>query len=1090
MRADGEEYPGVMDNRQFSVEDRANELAEGATEVKVAVGFFYVGGFDLLKENLQDADTIQLIIGKKTDLETKEELEKGFEEMEKSEENREGVRRLHQLIQKDQADVRIYTQSRFHPKLYLFNYDTGPFPGAAIVGSSNLSFSGLRGNVELNVEKRDELTTQYLNDWFDDLWEESEEFKSDLLEVIENSKFQEALVPTEELPDDLVSPYTATKLYIYEQFTEEIEEGTLLEDITGEYEKKLAEFQNDAVRAARYTLNKYNGVILSDSVGLGKSYIGAPLVQEYSNPQSKVLVITPKRLEDMWKRLLSDEFPVRAQKKFISFTKLSLLEPNEINQLRDYDVILIDESHKLRNRNTNRYSNLQGIGRKDKKYIMLTATPIQNSVRDLENIIKIFADDSDFDIDLRETPSKLFKKYEKLSAKEELTDQEQRNLDIIREDIEKVMQEVLISRTREYILDNYDDIRIDGEKIKAPDRIPHLVKSGDSKMEELYRNIINMIVGEEGDESSGLNLPYVSVDRYRTTVSSTEEEEQLQIEYKNAGFLLVILLFKRLESSIAAFEESIDRLINREKSMKVIAEGDFDSSEDRQDVVQFFESLDRDGSLDDVDIDEITDAVESLGGDERTQIVSDVKEDLSDLKEMRELAKSVLEEEGMDAKATNLKDLIMEEFEDEKVLIFTQFVRTAEHIFEQLTGADPSRKQRSNLRNDGRDVAYVHGDEFDTSIIEQFAPKAQEVEVGFDDEIDVLIATDVLGMGQNLQDSRVVINYDLHWNPMRMEQRIGRIDRITTEYDELLIYNFIPTKDLEDALGILDRIRDKINDISATFGHDAPILEESEKLVDKNMIIYDQLSEGDVDFSDEGLIGVTSKYDQLRNAVKSFCETCGITIEDLQQTDALRNRSRIAFKPDCDDQGILGLVNLTFTNGRTETRASLIDESGITVTELSGQTQFLDIPISEDDPFKIFNTIKTDDKTKNLGDVESVKDLEETLSKPNEWNNKILKLESSPSREVSRILDFCREIIESDEFDKKIIEKAKEIKDLLEDYELSDFIENELDKDYRKRNRWGWERTVLELHDTINQFQLTEPEKVAEAQVVLTEKLG
>ena len=1091
---DGNSYSDILDNRQFYVHDRANELAEGADNVKIAVGYFYVTGFEILRENLQDAENIQIIIGRQTDQATKEELSKGFEkeleEIEKTEEREEGLKRLYELIHEDRADVHVYTKKRFHPKLYLYNYnDDSKFPGSAIIGSSNLSTSGLTGNVELNVEKRDTPTLNYLNEWFDDIWAESEEFKSELINAIESSKFGDDLPsPTEQkdLPDNLVSPYTATKLYIYEQFTDEIHDGILLDDIKGDYQDNLLEFQKDAVRAAEYTLNKYNGVIIADSVGLGKSYIGGSLVQEYSNPQSKVLVITPKRLQDMWKGMLSDsdKFPTHSTKRYITFSKLSRLGPNEINNLREYDIILIDEAHRLRNSNTSRYDNIQAIGRENKKHILLTATPIHNSVDDLNNLVKVFADDDDFDINLRDDPSEIFSQYDDLSNFDSHTESQEKKLGILRRQMEKIMQEVLISRTREYILENYGKITIGGQQIKAPSRKPHLISAEDADLEQLYRELIDIIVGEENDPESGLNLPYVSVDRY-----GEGGDEELMVEYKNASVLLIILLFKRLESSIAAFEQSIDRLITREEIMRDIAEGKVDYSQDRERIMEFFDSIDDEGVLDDVDIKQISEAVDALGRDQRKEIVGDVQKDLVDLRDMKRLANETLEAGGKDAKAEKLRNLLQNELSEEKVLIFTQFVPTAEHLFEELTGLDPD-KQVGESKQSNKRIAFLHGDNFDTEIVEQFAPEAQEVEVGFEGEIDILIATDVLGVGQNLQDSRVVVNYDLHWNPMRMEQRIGRIDRISTKHNELLVYNFIPTRDLEDALGILNRIRGKIQEIANTFGKDAPILEDSEKIVDKNMTMYDRLDDENAEFKNEGLIGVTSKYDKLRNAVKEFCETEDISIDDIQQMEAIRDETRICFYHDTEESGTLALVNLEFNTGRSETRASIITHQGFGGIDLDGQTMIFDIPISEDDDSAIFDVIKSNKKSKKVGDIDSLEEVKQIISDPNNWNDKILDIDTDPSGRVPEIMAFCDEI-QSDEFSNEVQEMAQTVYTELNDNQLSDYFENKLDKIYRKRNRssWGYERTIRELYNLVNEFELSGAEKVSSVEIVLAEQL-
>jgi hypothetical protein len=324
-----------------------------------------------------------------------------------------------------------------------------------------------------------------------------------------------------------------------------------------------------------------------------------------------------------------------------------------------------------------------------------------------------------------------------------------------------------------------------------------------------------------------------------------------------------------------------------------------------------------------------------------------------------------------------------------------------------------------------------------------------------------------------------------------MEQRIGRVDLGSGRHDELLIYNFIPTTDLEDALGILDRIRGKIQEIADTFGKDSPILEDSEKIVDKNMTMYDRLEQGEYS-EDESLVGVTSKYDKLRNAVKEFCESEGISIDDLQQTEAIRDKIRISFYEEADEEGTLALVDLEFNSGRTETRALIIDDEEFGGIDLDGQTMFFDIPITEDDDYTIFDTIKSGDGSKDVGNLEAVEEVQETVVNEDNWNDKILDIDTEPSGRVTEIMAFCDEIRTDEDFSDDIQESAEQVYQELDEYQLTDYFENELDKVYRKRNRasWGYGRTIEELHELIKEFELGKPEKVSSVEIVLTERLG
>jgi len=1089
MISDRDDYHDVLDNRKFEVETRANELAEISKEVKIAVGFFFVGGFDLLRENLQNAEKIKLLVGRKTDYRTKEELVKGFaEDLDKLDfdESEEGIKRLYEMIQMDKVDVRIYTKKYFHPKLYLFNYRkevSVSVPGGAIVGSSNLSKSGLTGNIELNIEKVKRGSIQYLNQWFDELWEESEEFKEELLEVKDKSQFAGLEIERREIPENLISPFTATKLFINEQLKEEIEEGTLLEDIEGEYEDNLPDFQRDAVRAAEYTLNRYNGVILADSVGLGKSYIGGRLLQKVTRPISKVLIICPKRLEKMWNDLLSKDLALKCKKKFISHSKLSRLSDKEIQKFRDFDVILIDEAHNLRNRGTERYDRIQSIGRADKKYILLTATPIQNTVRDLDNIIKIFADDSDFELELQtdNEVSDLFHEYDKITEKDNLTLNEKKHRGKIKQDIGRVLEEVLISRTRDYITQNYDEIYIDGEKIKTPSRIPNLLTYEDKGMKELYMDIINTVTGGEDDET-GLNLPYIKVERYRGP------KEEFELEYNNASVLLVILLFKRLESSLAAFKESIERLIKREKMMSKLAKGDIEASEVRKEIVEYFQSLDEEGVFDDIDINEVMEGVEKLGGSQRKEIITDVEQDLYDLKRLRKKAEETLETEEKDAKVERLKELIEDDLEDKKVLIFTQYITTAEYLYKKLREKDKVDPQICEIPGTDKRMAYLHGDKFDTEIVNQFAPEANNYSVEFTDEIDVLIATDVLGEGQNLQDCQVVVNYDLHWNPMKMEQRIGRIDRIDTKYDELMVYNFSPTRELEDTLGILETIKSKIKAISETLGHGEYILDDSESLVEKNMAMYTDLDEEIFDYGEDELIGIASKYDRLRSKARTFCEENNISIDDLRRVESLKDEPRIGFKGKKENGGVFVLARLETEKEETESKPVMV-KKGSGLGDFGVEGLSFKIEVVEDDVLVLFDKIKSEDATKKIGDVDKLEEFIKELEKPETWNEKILSREVEKPRKQKRVERSCRAALSDNSEESKIYSDAEEILEKFSDYEISDYTLNKLDNIHRKRRQLGWETTFERMAQLLEDSELLRKSLVRNVNLYVVEDL-
>jgi hypothetical protein len=1089
-------YSDVLDNREYDVAERANALAPEAETVRIAVGYFYLGGFDLLKDNLRRAERVEILIGTDTDQRTIDELEQGFaddlEEYDRSE-AQEGINRLYELIQEEKVDVRVYDDSRFHPKLYLFEHPAGsPDLGRAIIGSSNLSASGLRGNVELNVEKKDNNTIRYLGEWFADIWEEASEFDTDLMSAeIEKSQFGDDLPDTSEEEGEtsvaeveIISPFEATKRFIIEQYPGEVRNGTLLKEITGDYNEQVTEFNQEAFEAAKRPLNRYNGVILADSVGLGKSYVGAPLVQKYTSSRDEVLIIAPKRLEPMWMgELLEAEsgvFSTEANKIFLSFAELSMLSEQEIQRLRSVDMILIDEAHKLRNTQTQRYAKLQSIGR------------VGNSVRDVDNLIKVFADDADFDIELDgQPPSEIFREYDRLSSDEGRSEADRGRLEELQALIESIMREVMISRDRKHIVENYDDITIGDRPIKVPERKPRTVAPEDPHHDELYSEIVDTVIGTEDSDDGGLNIPYISAERYD---ADGDTEKELIIEYQNASILVLINLLKRLESSLAAFEESVDRLIQRERITRDLAMGGYEDEQALEDAADWVQDAMQDDFGYEVVVEDVAEALERVSPSKRKEIVADIDADLVELQRIRERARRTLQikDDGRtkDAKAERLRELINEELSGEKVLIFSQFIPTVTHLFEQLTGADSDQHKVASLgqSDSGPTVGLVYGGSgYDETIVDRFAPESQDAEVPIGEEIDILLATDVLGVGQNLQDARVLVNYDLNWNPMKMEQRIGRIDRITTRHDELLIYNFVPTGDLDRQLGLVERIRDKIEDIADTFGQAAPILDMAEERVHKTFMSYRDAKDGKVDYGDEQMSGTQGNDLALRSAIKSFCKDNEVSIEELQEAQRAITTAPTPQYFALPGQGqYITLTHLEHSSGTRELRTTIFDAERVGSTSIQGQTVIANFPRLETNEVNVFETIASSDDSRPEVPRAALQELQafiNELQSPDTWQNNILSRATKDRDIITKVRQLCQEVAGANA---AVGEEAEQINDIFDTFDLSDHIISEIRTIHRRRTHYGVEDTIRKLHYVLTQrYELSPPETVQEAQVVL-----
>lgn len=1040
---------GIYDNNGVDVGSVINQFLVGSNSVKIGVGYFFMSGFDVLVDNLEEVDDVQLIIGSDTSGSTKEAIEKCLNEN-VTHADGERVRRFYQFVNSDYVSVRVYDEKMFHPKIYIFEQGDDV---TGIVGSSNLSHGGLEDNVELNVEVDSQERAEYLRDWFDERWDESSCVDVDVLnDVLEENEdvFSDSF--------SVCSPLDVTVDYVYSQFSDEIDDGVLFDDIESDYEEVLATFQNDAVRASRRPIEKYGGVLLSDSVGLGKSYIGGALVKEYVEPGDTVLVVTPLRLEEMWcDEIFMDEdkfkLPSSVNIEYLSYHDLSRVDESG-KMFYDVDIVLIDEAHKLRNTSSKRHKNMQYIGNDMTKFVLLTATPINNSIKDMRNIVQLFANSSDFSGVLGgQTLSFVFNTYHKLSSKDVLSNSDRERLDSVRDDIQSVMEEVVISRDRSYIEENYDDVSIGDQEIKVPDRITKQVSLGDSDVGNVYDAVVDMIFGD----SDRLNIPYVSMERYGE-IDSKEEELNEKTKFYGTTSLMLINLLKRLESSFEAFKKSIDNLIEQEEKLKQLVKN-------KQAIEAGDESVGVYDGIDTIDFDEIEEVVSNLTDEQRERVILDIEEDLKDLNDIRDEAFIAFHQfdayESNDTKANKLKHIINNKVSSgEKVVVFTQFTNTLDRLFEVICSNKDNEEQLGVMENNQNvSVAKIYGgDGFDKRLIERFAPIAQDVDdVENSDEIDVLLATDVIGAGQNLQDCSVIVNYDLRWNPMMMEQRIGRIDRITTNHDELHIYNFIPSGELSDRLNLLDTLQNKIKEISDTFGHSSPIINSAEERIQKSIISTKEMQDGEYN-SVDSVDNIQSTYESFRSSVRHFCETKNITINKLQQNNI--DETTLFTLPETNGNIFL-LVNITYNNKENEWVPVVFND--VAQSTLFGEVSIKHIEKESVDIEEIFNTISSSDKTVYPLNTDERKELEFIVEKLSDTETWVTHMEHDEENKIDEIKEWCNVISNKVEN----TELAKENYKLLSKNRIGDWGKKELNKLYRMRNQNGINNTIEQINNLL-----------------------
>lgn len=955
--------PNIIDNSpdRELVKVLKDQLKK-SKEAKFVIGYFFLSGFSLVKDDFPADYTelpfLKIVMGNETTYPTKEELVTGYslreifkqkmiEELQESKltpEQIEQLKNLRDFIARNIIDVKLFDKSRLHAKLYLFitkpeeKYGS---PGLAVVGSSNFTAEGLTRNKELNVLLTSREEVLYLDQWFDELWNEAIEFREDLLKVIDIS----GVLPESPYPKigKLIDPQTLFKYLVYKWF-----EGRVLNLLKKDV---LMEFQLVGVVNAVEKINFYNGVILADSVGLGKSFMASAIIEEFLNgkhltwlPEGKlpsVMLILPPSVISQWEELLftSGYFLNRNDKKLvkernnhkvyeiydsdgkkllgkISFLSLGIFQNLEEAELREfseeYDLFVIDEAHKYRNKNTNRWKNVRKLQKKEdgfpNKFLLLTATPLNNSISDIFNLIRLFVDDTFAPFRIKGVPiTELIKKYNELKKQLQKRDDDKNKKDlkaVATEIKQKILDEIMILRTRKYITEQLKEIKVNGKPLIFKDPKPYGLDYSPFYTKG-YKSLIKAI----SDNLNRILFEYTKLYGTRFVVFEEESIDDKEPVKKliEVADLFKLLLGKRLESGIYSFEATLKRIYEKERIFYQILWTEMDSILKKEDLRDLIKSAVEKAKTE-KELEEISEEYNIEKEDEETwfdkvvRILFDYAEELkeegeeyseidllklglrkalgnleSDLRLMdnifSELDKLKEKENGEykilgripkerediidlpiysyinDPKLESLKQIIgnpsfkSQELKDipslnnKKIIIFTQYKDTAYYLYHHLRDWVKKETDLHIWLKDKWDrikIGLVTGDtETPTKInyIKRFAPQANK---GFEEadkfgEVEILISTDALSEGVNLQDGDAVINYDLPWNPMVIVQRVGRVNRIGNEKDVYII-NYIPSDEIEIIVGVLRKLKEKIQDITLIVGKDVRILSPEEEI--------------------------------------------------------------------------------------------------------------------------------------------------------------------------------------------------------------------------------------------------------------------
>ncbi|MBN1935849.1 MAG: helicase [Anaerolineae bacterium] len=868
----------IIDNRAEKLVDHIRRVLPGSQAAKFAVGYFFLSGLEAIADALENVAELCLLIGNTSSRETIEQIAEGYRRLEQvqnaieevaypkraqmtliadaaatqigqtaalmdqTQEAEQLVCALVRLIEEGRLKVRVYTQGRLHAKAYIFDYPpNSPYgQGMAIVGSSNLTLSGITSNSELNVKVLGDANHGELSRWFDALWAEAQDFEPHLMSELRRS-----------WPLAQVTPYDIYLKTLYELVREHIEgaeadEFLWRDDITA----VLTEFQERAVRQAVTMIRRYGGCFVSDVVGLGKSYIGAAIIKHFErHDRARSLIVCPAPLVDMWEHY-NEAYQLNAR-----VLSLGMLREDERNgpewmihdeRYRYRDFVLVDESHNFRNTESQRYKVLESyLNFGDRRCVFLTATPRNKSVWDIYNQLKLFHQDEITTLPI--DPPHL-RQYFKL-----VEDGERR--------LPALLANLLIRRTRMHILrwygyDERSDQRVDPDQFapyREGQRRAYVKVAGRKQffpkrqletvaysIEETYQGLYERLRGFLGrlPDLTSLERPdrsthHLTYARYGlwNYVHAAKHNQPPYADLQRAGAnlrgLMRVMLFKRFESSVYAFQQTIRRLSRiHQQFLAALDQGIVAAGEEAQKLL-YESDLNEEQAL--------LDALEQVSGRYQVNdfdldaLRADIEQDMGVLNEIQALVEPITP--ARDAKLQTLLALLERPpLHGSKRLIFTQYADTAQYLYENL---DPDHSRP--------DVEVIYSREKSKAeIVGRFAPRANPQQHLPDSpfqvvEIDTLVATDVLSEGLNLQDCDSVINYDLHWNPVRLIQRFGRIDRIGSEHEMIYGYNFMPETELEKNLGLREKLARRIQEIHETIGEDAAILDPGEQINEEAM---------------------------------------------------------------------------------------------------------------------------------------------------------------------------------------------------------------------------------------------------------------
>jgi len=769
-----------------------------------------------------------------------------------------GLRRLAKQLRAGQVIVKLFLPHPLHAKLYLLFRNDANNPKTGFVGSSNLTLSGLAKQGELNVDVLEHDATNKLSAWFDDRWNDHWclDITADLAEVIETSWARE----------QPILPYHIY-LNIAYHLSVEARAGLSQFRLPPRFDAELFEFQKSAVKIAARHLYRRGGVIIGDVVGLGKTIMATALARMVEDDKNyETLIICPKNLVPMWEHYRT-EYGLRG--KVMSLTQV-IHAKKGLKDLKSYRLLLIDESHNLRNREGRRYKAIADYVRAcDAKVILLTATPYNKTLTDLSSQLRLFIEDR-ANIGIRpehhirrnnQTDAEFERKYQ-CPVNSILALEKSEEFDDWRELIRLYM----VRRTRSFIIQHYAQQDKKGRSfitdstgkqryfpVRKPVALTFAIDEADSadRYARLYSTQVVDVINDLHLARYGLGN-YIDAQSARAALPAERKQiDNLSKAGKRLMGFCRTNLFKRLESSGFSFLKSLQRHILRNEIYLYAIDNGLDLPIGTLDA----------GLLDGERVDE---DAESLQGDQEDMldgILEDASENIASQAEIvyrqyaaeykkrfkwirsalfvprlrEQLAadtqaiKQLLTQHGEwkaagDHKLTALKQFITTKHGKDKILVFTQFADTARYLARELHKVGIKQMEV---------VTGASADPYAAAC--RFSPHSNGQTIGKSEEVRVLICTDVLSEGQNLQDCSVVVNFDLPWAIIRLIQRAGRVDRIGQQAEEIYCYSFMPAEGVERLIQLRARINQRLRENAEVVGTDEAFFEDEETTALRNL---------------------------------------------------------------------------------------------------------------------------------------------------------------------------------------------------------------------------------------------------------------